>query len=145
MTQQPTDEHVLLMKKFPKKGNRRQAQLVAVGGVKINRGDRIKVNGTKLTIARALPRDAGTYMCSFQTMPSVSLNHTLDVQYAPSIRTRSTSRNRVMKGGQVLLACKADGNPTPKIRWSRQEGPMPSGDLTEEVSSCLIFFNKLNS
>ena len=126
------------MNKYPAHGKTEGPTLMAVGGVKINRRSRIQVNGTKLIISRALPIDAGTYMCSFQTMPSVTLNHTLDVQFAPTVKVTSDTRNTVTKGGNVLLSCSTEGNPHPKIRWSRQEGPMPSGQMTEEVNSLLL-------
>ena len=121
------------MKKLSTRTVKKQSQLMAVGGVKINRGERIQVNGSTIIITRVLPRDAGTYMYSFQTMPSVTLNHTLDVQFAPKVKSTSNSHNRVTKGGQVLLSCSAEGNPHPKIRWTRQEGPLPSGAIIKEV------------
>ena len=129
-----TDGHVLLIKKIHVKGVNKP-QLMAVGGVKINRGERIQVNDSTLIITRALPRDAGTYICSFQTMPSVTLNHSIDVQFAPTIKTTSNTHNRISHGGEVYLSCAAEGNPQPKIRWSRQDGPMPNHSISQEVRS----------
>ena len=111
-----------------------QGQLMAVGGVKISTEERLQVNGSTLTITRVLPRDVGTYICSFQTMPLTTLNHTLEVQFAPKIKVTSDTNLVVTQGGQVQLSCSAEGNPVPRVRWTKQEGAMPDSVTSVEVS-----------
>ena len=58
----------------------------------------------------------------------------MDVQFAPKITQHSEPEQQVVKDESVKLECEASGNPTPTIRWSREEGHLPSGAEEEEVS-----------
>ncbi|KAG7174081.1 Lachesin-like 8 [Homarus americanus] len=90
------------------------------------------VDGSRLTISHTRPRDAGTFLCQFDLEPPLQLKHTLDVQYAPTVRSLVPPEQRVAKGKGVTLECTARGNPEPIIRWSRQEGPLPSGQRSQQ-------------
>ena len=61
------------------------------------------------------------------------LSHTLDVHYAPTVRALGAPEQHVVRGDAVTLQCVAEGNPQPAISWTRQEGPMPSGQRVEKV------------
>ncbi|KAK8751773.1 hypothetical protein OTU49_010268 [Cherax quadricarinatus] len=74
----------------------------------------------------------------FEMDPPIQLEHTLNVQFAPTIRSLAPPEQHVAKGKTVILKCKAQGNPEPTIRWSRQEGPLPSGLRTEEGDSLTL-------
>ena len=63
----------------------------------------------------------------------MQLRHTLDVQFAPTVRALVPPEQHVAKGNSVTLECKAFGNPEPNIRWSHQEGTLPSGYHTSQV------------
>ncbi|XP_037783523.1 protein amalgam-like [Penaeus monodon] len=125
-----TGSNKLIIKKLPARGG--SEKLLAVGGAKVTTDRRILVDGSRLTITHALPRDAGTFLCHFDLEPPLQLRHTLDVQSAPSVKSLSPPEQVIKKGEEVVLQCKAHGNPTPIIRWSRQEGFMPSGKTTEQ-------------
>ncbi|KAK8383162.1 hypothetical protein O3P69_011587 [Scylla paramamosain] len=122
--------HKLIIKKKPALGGKER--LLSVGSEKVTRDRRLIIEGTRLTISHARPRDAGSYVCLFDVEPSVMLKHTLDVQFPPSIRSLAPPEQHVPRGKDVTLECRAHGNPEPVIRWSRQEGLLPSGLTTHE-------------
>lgn len=106
---------------------------MSVGSEKVTPDPRIDIKGSRLTISHTRPRDAGTFLCHFDLEPPVQLRHTLDVQFAPTVRALVPPEQHVAKGNSVTLECKANGNPEPNIRWSHQEGPLPSGYHTSQV------------
>ncbi|XP_042234773.1 protein amalgam-like isoform X3 [Homarus americanus] len=120
----------LIIKKLPANGA--SEKLLSVGNDKVTPDPRMTVDGTRLTISHTRPRDAGTFICQFDLEPPLQLRHTLDVQYAPTVRALVPPEQRVAKGNSVSLECKAHGNPEPIIRWSRQEGPLPSGHRSQQ-------------
>ncbi|XP_069179322.1 protein amalgam [Procambarus clarkii] len=126
----------LIIKKIPSLGGKEK--LVSVGKEKVTRDRRLTVDGSRLTISPVRPRDAGTFLCTFETEEPVQLRHTLDVQMAPSVRSLAPPEQRVSRGATVTLECEAEGNPHPVIRWSRQEGPLPSGQRTLQGRSLTL-------
>ncbi|XP_042241770.1 protein amalgam-like [Homarus americanus] len=126
----------LIIKKVPAAGGKEK--LLVVGNERVTKDRRITVEGSRLTISHARPRDAGIFLCMFEMDPPIQLKHTLDVQFAPSIRSLAPPEQHVAKGITVTLECKAQGNPEPTIRWSRQEGPLPSGLRSEEGKSLTL-------
>ncbi|KAG0722569.1 Lachesin [Chionoecetes opilio] len=126
----------LIIKKFAAHGGKER--LLAVGDEKVTRDRRITIERARLVISHARPRDAGTFLCFFDIDPPVQLKHTLDVQFAPSIRSLAPPEQHVPKGSVVTLECRAQGNPEPIIRWSRQEGPLPSGLRSEQGHSLTL-------
>ncbi|XP_045619549.2 protein amalgam isoform X3 [Procambarus clarkii] len=126
----------LIIKKIATDGGK--DKLVSVGTEKVTRDRRITVDGSRLTISPVRPRDAGYFLCMFELEPPVELKHSLDVQFAPSIESLVPPEQHVAKGTTVTLECKAQGNPEPVIRWSRQEGSLPSGLSTEEGNTLTI-------
>lgn len=127
----PAGTFKLLIKKVPANGG--AEKLLFAGREKITRDRRFSMDGPRVTISNARPRDAGTYYCMFGLQPPVVLRHTIDVQYAPTVRAMGRPEQHIPRGESVTLECQAEGNPEPIIRWSRQEGPLPSGKRSEEV------------
>lgn len=123
---------MLLIKKQPAGGG--SEKLLAVGSQRVTPDPRIDVKGSRLTISHTKPRDAGVFVCHFDMEPPVELRHTLDVQFAPTVKALGPPEQHVPKGKSVTLECKAQGNPEPIIRWSHQEGQLPSGYHTSQVS-----------
>ncbi|MPC66614.1 Roundabout 2 [Portunus trituberculatus] len=121
----------LIIKKQPASGG--SEKLLSVGSDKVTPDPRIDIKGSRLTISHTRPRDAGTFLCQFDLEPPVQLRHTLDVQFAPTVRALVPPEQHVAKGNSVTLECKANGNPEPNIRWSHQEGRLPSGYHTSQV------------
>ncbi|KAK4287372.1 hypothetical protein Pmani_039553 [Petrolisthes manimaculis] len=74
----------LIIKKIPPNGAKEK--LLSVGREKVTRDRRITVEGARMTISHARPRDAGEYLCEFDLEPPVQLKHRLDVQFAPTIK-----------------------------------------------------------
>lgn len=126
----------MIIKKFAAHGGKER--LLAVGDEKVTRDRRISIERARLVISHARPRDAGTFLCFFDIDPPVQLKHTLDVQYAPTIRSLAPPEQHVPKGTTITLECRAQGNPEPIIRWSRQEGPLPSGLRSEQVCGAAV-------
>ncbi|CAL4144187.1 unnamed protein product, partial [Meganyctiphanes norvegica] len=127
----------LVIKKVDMDG---REHLLWVGREKMARTRRLEMElGTaKLSINHARASDAGTYTCHFDTSPPVELKHRLDVLHQPTVRATVPPEHRVAKGTSVTLACEAKGNPTPAIRWTRQEGPLPSGQRIQEGFSITL-------
>ncbi|XP_071534826.1 protein amalgam-like isoform X2 [Panulirus ornatus] len=115
----------LIIKKVPANGG--SEKLLSVGKDKVMPDPRMTVDGSRLTISHTRPRDAGTFICHFDLEPPVQLRHTLDVQYASSVKAMVPPEQHVARGKSVTMECKAHGNPEPIIRWSRQESSLPSG------------------
>ncbi|XP_050695515.1 lachesin-like isoform X2 [Eriocheir sinensis] len=126
----------LIIKKFAAHGGKER--LLAVGDEKVTRDRRISIERARLVISHARPRDAGTFLCFFDIDPPVQLKHTLDVQFAPTVRSLAPPEQHVPKGTTITLECRAQGNPEPIIRWSRQEGPLPSGLRSEQGQSLTL-------
>lgn len=128
----------LIIKKFAAHGGKER--LLAVGDEKVTRDRRISIERARLVISHARPRDAGTFLCFFDIDPPVQLKHTLDVQFAPTIRSLAPPEQHVPKGTTITLECRAQGNPEPIIRWSRQEGPLPSDIRNEQVCVMVMHY-----
>ncbi|ROT62146.1 hypothetical protein C7M84_020025, partial [Penaeus vannamei] len=123
----------LIIKKLPARGG--SEKLLAVGGAKVTTDRRILVDGSRLTITHALPRDAGTFLCHFDLEPPLQLRHTLDVQSAPSVKSLSPPEQVVKKGEEVVLQCKAHGTPRPSSAGPGRRGSCPRGRPRSRLSS----------
>ncbi|KOC63980.1 Lachesin [Habropoda laboriosa] len=68
-------------------------------------------------------KDRGWYMCQVNTDPMISQQGYLQVVVPPSILTKETSTDMVVReGSNVTLTCKASGYPEPYIMWRREDG-----------------------
>ncbi|XP_069183176.1 protein amalgam isoform X1 [Procambarus clarkii] len=126
----PGGKNKVIIKKLPANGA--SEKLLSVGSDKVTPDQRVTVDGSRLTITNTRPRDAGAFLCQIDLEPPLQLRHTLDVQYAPTIRALVPPEQRVARGKSVTLECSTRGNPEPTIRWTRQEGPLPSGQRTHQ-------------
>ncbi|XP_034192549.2 neurotrimin isoform X3 [Osmia lignaria lignaria] len=67
--------------------------------------------------------DRGWYMCQVNTDPMRSRQGYLQVVVPPSINTKETSTDMVVReGSNVTLTCKATGYPEPYVMWRREDG-----------------------
>nr|XP_053650460.1 hemicentin-2-like [Cherax quadricarinatus] len=121
----PESKNKIIIKKVPANGA--SEKLLSVGREKVTPDARVTVDGSGVTITHVLPRDAGTFLCQIDLEPPLLLRHSLEVQYAAAVRALVPPEQRVVRGGRVVLECAARGNPVPSIRWSRQDGTLPSG------------------
>ncbi|XP_018009876.1 protein amalgam-like isoform X2 [Hyalella azteca] len=112
-------------------------KLMFVGGVKLV-DDRYKMEDGEMVISGVRRADAGAYLCYYQDKEDLKLRHFVEVQYPPTVHSITPLVQRVSKGSSVTLECTAEGNPMPKIRWSREGGVMPSGEESEEGLSMTL-------
>ncbi|CAL4113441.1 unnamed protein product, partial [Meganyctiphanes norvegica] len=130
--------YVPIVKKVAKDGKPEQLLFVGEQEVKITKKNKYVLENGVLTIRNVNKDDAGKYMCSFESEPVVELTHMLDVQYAPTVSSQTPKNQRVTKGDSVTLECEAEGNPLPKITWSRVGGHLPTGPQEEEGHSMTL-------
>ena len=113
-------------------------KLLFVGNVKTVRQDRFRLDGGEVLISDVIRADAGPYLCYYQDNEELKLRHFVEVQYPPTVHSITPLKQIISKGASVTLECTADGNPMPKIRWSKKKGPLPSGAETEEGLSMTL-------
>ncbi|VVC25593.1 Hypothetical protein CINCED_3A005931 [Cinara cedri] len=77
-----------------------------------------------LHVKGAQPEDRGYYMCQVNTNPMISQVGYLQVVVPPNIidDESSPSSVSVRENQNLSLSCKAEGSPTPKISWKREDG-----------------------
>ncbi|XP_050422498.1 lachesin-like isoform X2 [Adelges cooleyi] len=77
-----------------------------------------------LHVKGAQPEDRGYYMCQVNTNPMISQVGYLKVVVPPNIidDESSPSSVSVRENQNLSLTCKAEGSPTPKISWKREDG-----------------------
>ncbi|XP_020278701.1 neurotrimin isoform X2 [Pseudomyrmex gracilis] len=76
-----------------------------------------------LHIKEAQEVDRGWYMCQVNTDPMESRQGYLQVVVPPSIITKETSTDMVVReSSNVTLTCKATGFPEPYVMWRREDG-----------------------
>ncbi|XP_029171161.1 lachesin isoform X2 [Nylanderia fulva] len=67
--------------------------------------------------------DRGWYMCQLNTDPMKSRQGYIQVVVPPSIITKDTSTDMVVReASNVTLTCKATGYPEPYVMWRREDG-----------------------
>lgn len=112
-------------------------RLLFVGIVKLVE-DRYKMEEGEMVITEVRRADAGPYLCYYQDNEDLKLRHFVEVQYPPTIHSITPAEQKVSKGASVTLECTAEGNPMPKIRWSKEGGRLPSGAESEEGLSMTL-------
>lgn len=77
----------------------------------------------RLKIRQLQRSDKGCYMCQINTNVMKKQIGCVDVKVPPDIKDEETiSDITVQEGENATLACKAKGNPLPKITWKREDG-----------------------
>ncbi|XP_078354372.1 roundabout homolog 1-like [Oculina patagonica] len=81
---------------------------------------RFSADKKQLTITNVNRTDSGEYRCVANNSlgNDTSNTATLDIQYQPKITAHPLS-NIIKEGHNVTISCKAEGNPEPKISWTR--------------------------
>jgi len=84
--------------------------------------------GSTLHIGIAKSEDAGKYKCSVAVQgDQPTLKHEVRIRAPPSVDISTPSLLEVSKGDDVTLNCRANGKPTPSVRWTRVGKMMPDG------------------
>ena len=76
-------------------------------------------------------QDASEYTCEVDIMARpISITHRLEVLVAPRVQCKDT-KVTLRKGESYTLRCSAQGEPNPRVSWSRRAGqasfPLSSG------------------
>uniref|UniRef100_A0A6P7F3C1 Lachesin-like n=1 Tax=Diabrotica virgifera virgifera TaxID=50390 RepID=A0A6P7F3C1_DIAVI len=89
-----------------------------------------------LHVSSVQKEDRGYYMCQVNTNPMISQVGYLQVVVPPNIiDTESTQSTVAVRENQnISLTCKADGFPTPKIMWRREDGQAISVERRKKVN-----------
>ncbi|GLV43037.1 Dpr-interacting protein delta [Carabus blaptoides fortunei] len=89
-----------------------------------------------LHVSSAQQEDRGYYMCQVNTNPMISQVGYLQVVVPPNILdTESTQSTIAIRENQnISLTCKAEGFPTPKIMWRREDGQGISVERKKKVN-----------
>ncbi|KAF6729918.1 Hemicentin-1 [Oryzias melastigma] len=95
-------------------------------------GKPVKLNGSmflrsdgSLYIQKAIPQDAGTYVCTAENVAgSANVSVSLEVQVPPEINT-GPYHYIANEGVAITLSCEATGVPKPTVVWSKGRQPLP--------------------
>ncbi|XP_057669809.1 opioid-binding protein/cell adhesion molecule-like [Diorhabda carinulata] len=111
---------------------KRGTTLVSAGQQLISMDPRISLIGYNLQLKDIRHADQGDYTCQIGDGSQGDLIHTIEILMPPSIQILPPSGQVVTrKGGPVSFECKANGNPTPTVQWSKKDGLLPSGHQVE--------------
>ncbi|KAI1903450.1 hypothetical protein AGOR_G00027320 [Albula goreensis] len=93
-----------------------------------DRDDRITIRGGKLTISSTRKSDAGMYVCVATNMVGERDSETaqLSVFERPTFLRRPVSQVVLEEEG-VELRCQSQGDPTPSVRWKKDDADVPRG------------------
>ncbi|KAL0891797.1 hypothetical protein ABMA27_015063 [Loxostege sticticalis] len=89
-----------------------------------------------LHVSQVQQEDRGYYMCQVNTNPMISQVGYLQVVVPPNILDEESTQSAVAvrENQNISLVCKADGFPTPKIMWRREDGQPISVDRRKKVT-----------
>lgn len=103
-----------------KKGHR----VLTAGNMKVRRDPRIQLVNTDLEIKNIGVHDGGLYRCEVEVDANqpLAVVHTVEILVPPSVQPEPTNGEiTVRSGASVNLECRANGNPSPTVSWSREE------------------------
>ncbi|XP_030753076.1 limbic system-associated membrane protein-like [Sitophilus oryzae] len=101
---------------------KRGTTLLTAGPQKITMEPRISLLGFNLQIKDIRHADQGDYTCQIGDGSQGDLIHTIEILMPPSIQLMPPSGQVVTrKGSPVSFECKANGNPSPTVQWSKKE------------------------
>jgi hypothetical protein len=103
--------------------------LLTAGQQKITADPRITLLGYNLQVRDIRYTDQGDYTCQIGDGSHGDLIHTVEILMPPSIQIYPNSGDvlTTRKGAPVSFECRANGNPSPIVQWSKKEGLLPSG------------------
>ncbi|XP_056668537.1 hemicentin-2 isoform X2 [Monodelphis domestica] len=117
------------------------------GGLEMILAPEVAHTGT-LRIQEVQERDAGNYICkAVNELGAASADIRLEVGYAPQLV--ESSRNMVVEMGRnAILACRAEGRPSPRITWARVDGkPVPAhpveGNRARQLEAGVLFLENV--
>ncbi|XP_031773603.1 lachesin-like isoform X3 [Apis florea] len=89
--------------------------------------------------------DRGYYMCQLNTNPMMSQVGFLQVVVPPNILDSLSTESTVAvrENQNITLTCKADGYPTPKLMWKREDGQNININRHNKVSPMIFVPNQL--
>ncbi|CAF4904979.1 unnamed protein product [Pieris macdunnoughi] len=89
-----------------------------------------------LHVSQVQQEDRGYYMCQVNTNPMISQVGYLQVVVPPNILDEESTQSAVAvrENQNISLVCKADGFPTPKIMWRREDGQPISVERRKKVT-----------
>ncbi|KAJ3624150.1 hypothetical protein MTP99_017796 [Tenebrio molitor] len=108
---------------------KRGVTLLTAGQQKITADPRITLLGYNLQVRDIRYTDQGDYTCQIGDGSHGDLIHTVEILMPPSIQIYPNSGDvlTTRKGAPVSFECRANGNPSPIVQWSKKEGLLPSG------------------
>ncbi|XP_060586623.1 basement membrane-specific heparan sulfate proteoglycan core protein-like isoform X4 [Ruditapes philippinarum] len=107
-----------------------------------------QVNGNVLRITQATMADRGIYVCRAENAAGLDQDWTVvevERRMRPKIDLYPNTTQRVAVGSSALFQCRVmDGDPPPRISWSRVGGtPMPA-DKVETMDNGVIMFKQVS-
>ncbi|XP_041864487.1 roundabout homolog 3 isoform X2 [Melanotaenia boesemani] len=97
--------------------------------VRVNdRDERITIRGGKLMISNTRKSDAGMYVCVGTNMVGEKDSDPAElVVFERPVFTKQPVNQVVLADDTVDFYCEVHGDPTPTVRWRREEGELPRG------------------
>ncbi|CAL8278361.1 unnamed protein product [Arctogadus glacialis] len=97
--------------------------------VRVNdRDERITIRGGKLMISNTRKSDAGMYVCVGTNMVGEKDSDPAElVVFERPVFTKQPVNQVVLADDTVDFSCEVHGDPTPTVRWRREEGELPRG------------------
>jgi len=102
-----------------------------------------KENGNNLVISLAEPGDEGEYVCQVSAFKPTEIHHSVKIRVRPTIQTSPVKSLTVKEGEEARLYCRVlTGHPTPRLKWRKKGGTMPTGD--QEIMGEDIIFESVS-
>uniref|UniRef100_A0A8D2ZYK8 Roundabout, axon guidance receptor, homolog 3 (Drosophila) n=1 Tax=Scophthalmus maximus TaxID=52904 RepID=A0A8D2ZYK8_SCOMX len=97
--------------------------------IRVNdRDERITIRGGKLMISNTRKSDAGMYVCVGTNMVGEKDSDPAElVVFERPVFTKQPVSQVVLADDTVDFFCEVHGDPTPTVRWRREEGELPRG------------------
>ncbi|XP_043996040.1 roundabout homolog 3 isoform X2 [Gambusia affinis] len=97
--------------------------------IRVNdRDERITIRGGKLMISNTRKSDAGMYVCVGTNMVGEKDSDPAElVVFERPVFTKQPVNQVVLADDTVEFFCEVHGDPTPTVRWRREEGELPRG------------------
>lgn len=97
--------------------------------IRVNdRDERITIRGGKLMISNTRKSDAGMYVCVGTNMVGEKDSDPAElVVFERPVFTKQPVNQVVLADDTVDFYCEVHGDPTPTVRWRREEGELPRG------------------